>query len=103
MFYLTWPGPDGAEPTTRFEVLREGVQTADAMIVISEAMTDGAGRIGPELVAQCRQFFLDRLNFVKVRAPESYGVISMSTYHYGWQELDRRLFELAAKVSAAGR
>ncbi|MDD4888746.1 MAG: DUF6067 family protein, partial [Phycisphaerae bacterium] len=99
-FYLSRPGPAGAEPTVRFEQFREGIQQAEAMIVVSEAMTDRAAEIGPERVARCRQLFIDRLNFAKAHAPESYGQISMSTDHCGWRELNRRLFDLAGEVAA---
>jgi hypothetical protein len=34
---VLWPGPDGAEPSTRFEMLCEGLQEAEARIFLEQA------------------------------------------------------------------
>jgi hypothetical protein len=101
MYHLSWPGPDGAEPTMRFELLIEGIQTADAMIVVAEAQGEKAGKFGPEFAAKCRRVFLDRFNYTRQHLPEPWAVPFLLTFHQGWQELDRRVFDCAAEVAAA--
>ncbi|MGQ9662779.1 MAG: hypothetical protein ACUVWX_10670, partial [Kiritimatiellia bacterium] len=98
MFRLSCPGPRGAEPTVRFQQFLEGLQAAEALIVVAEAQGEYADRIGPELTAQCRQIYLDRLNYARQHCPEAYGGIYFSTDHRDWQQLDARLFALAAQV-----
>jgi len=36
-YHLSWPGPEGAEPTMRFQLLIESIHTAEAMVVAAEA------------------------------------------------------------------
>jgi hypothetical protein len=99
LWRLTWPGPEGAEPTVRFYQLLEGIQMAEALIVVAEAQgeKEKADAIGADLAGQCRQIFLDRLNYARQHAPEQ-GRISLATQHAGWQELDRRVIQLAGEV-----
>lgn len=99
LWRLAWPGPDGAEPTARFLQMLEGIQMAEALIVVAEAQgeKDKADAIGAELAGKCRQIYVDRLNYARAHAPEG-GRVSYGTVHLGWQELDRRVFELAAEV-----
>jgi len=101
--HLTWPGPDGAEPLTAFEALREGIQEAEAMIVISEALTDRAKQIGPALAGRCRQALVDYLAYCRSRNQFRYQYVYKHMNHYGWQELSARLFALAAEVTAKAK
>lgn len=98
LFRLADSAPDGPAPTVRFEQLREGLQEAEAMIVVAEALGEHSERLGPELAAECRKLLIDRLNYARRTCPEAYGRIGFRTNHYGWQELSARLFEAAAKV-----
>ena len=98
MWRLAWAGPEGAEPTVRFEQLLEGIQAAEASIAVAEAQGEKADRLGAELAAKCRQLCLDRLNYSRQHAPEPYGAVYFTTCHFGWQELDERLFALAGEV-----
>jgi len=100
LFRLALPGPEGAIPTVRFEQLREGIQEAEAMLFVAEAMGEHVERLGPELTAQCRQIFLDRLNYCRRTCPEAYGRVYFSTSHFGWQTLASRLYAAAADVAA---
>jgi hypothetical protein len=100
LWRLAWPGPEGAEPTLRLQQMIEGIQMAEALIVVAEAQGEKAraDAIGADLAAQCRQIFVDRLNYARRHASGQYGVVSYGTVHLGWQELDRRVLDLAARV-----
>jgi hypothetical protein len=92
---MTWPGPEGAATTMRYEALLEGIQDAEAVIVVSEAMDKHAAVIGLELVEECNAILVDLLRyqfFATDRGP-------LRPMHAGWQDLSRRLYECAAKVS----
>ncbi len=100
LFRLSWPGPDGAETTLRYEALCEGVQESEAMIFISEALDKHAAALGDDLAARCRKVLYDRLWFVLTRkyaAP--WGQMYNRVNHYGWQDLNSRLFDTAGEVS----
>ncbi len=99
LFRLADSAPDGPAPTVRFEQVREGIQEAEAMVVVAEAVGEHADKLGPELAAECRQLLTDRLNYARHACPEAYGRIPFRTNHYGWQELSARLFAAAAKVT----
>ncbi len=109
------PGPDGAIPTVRFEVAREGMQECEARIFIETALTDGTlhTRLGEALVQKC-QALLDvrtRLNtwtnettnngryFTILTA----GALGFDWYAGGsrWQQRSDRLYSAAAKVAKA--
>ena len=97
--YITWPGPDGAEPVTTFEAIREGLQETEALHVISEAMEKRADKLGPELVDRCRQVLQDELEYCRDRSLMRWGTLYYQVNHYGWQELSQRAFTLAGEVA----
>jgi len=99
LYRLADSAPDGPAPTVRFEQVREGIQEAEAMIAVAEAVGEHADRLGPDLAAECRQLLIDRLNYCRRTCPEAYGRIGFRTNHYGWQSLADRLFAAAAKVA----
>jgi Glycoside hydrolase 123, catalytic domain len=93
---MTWPGKSGAQTTICYETFLEGIQDAEAVIVVSEAIDKHGEKIGAELKAECQKVLVDLLRyqtFGRDRAPTR-------PVHYGWQDCSRRLYECAAKVSA---
>ena len=53
---LAAPGPDGPVPTVQFEMLREGIQLAEAMLFMRAVLADeaSAGRLGNNLAQRAR-------------------------------------------------
>ena len=96
---MTWPGPEGPETTVRFEAFCEGVQDAEAAIVLSDAIDNHADLLGPELARQCRQVLVDRVNYCRLWDQMKWAHVYFHMHHYGWQELRRRLYDCAAEVS----
>jgi len=95
---MTWPGPTGAETTIRFEMLCQGIQDADADIVISDAITNHADAIGHELAERGRQLLVERLYYMHSRDQSSYQRFLPRCNHTGWADLDRRTYQCAADV-----
>ena len=106
---VLWPGRDGADPSQRFEVLREGVQEAEARIFLEQALDRSArltaargaskgGALPPELAQRAQDvlFHHNRANFfVPVSASSRF-----LDYFARWQDRSRRLFGVAADVAA---
>jgi hypothetical protein len=59
---LVAPGPDGALPTVRYEVIREGIQECEARIAIERVLVDPALRsaLGSDLAARCEKLLDER-------------------------------------------
>jgi hypothetical protein len=101
LYSLSWPGPDGAGTTQRFELLCQGVQETEAMIAISDALDRKDNALEKDLADRCRRVLYDRLWVVTTRPIISARWATMANHvnHYGWQDLARRTFDCAAEVS----
>ena len=93
---LAWSAAEGPVPTVRFELLLEGLQEAEAMLFIADAAANQAGRLGAELVAECKRLQVDRINVARV--VNGYRGVASGDYA-GWQAASRRLYETAARVA----
>jgi len=82
-------GPDGPVTTARFENLREGIQNAEAVIVIQKALLD-------EKITGAKAKALWSLLDERVNAMR---VVSLGLGRAGWQDRDRRLHQAAADVA----
>jgi hypothetical protein len=91
---MAWAAPDGAATTLRYEAFCEGIQYADAMIAVSEAVDRKAAALGKERTAAFRDILVEMLRReVKTLAGPP---TPLRPNHEGWQDLTRRLFEAAA-------
>lgn len=90
------PGPDGAIPTLRYELFREGMQEAEATMLIAEAAETKADKLGKELVDKCRRVFTERVNAVRVCRGMFRGEDDPSF----WQARSAELYATAAEVAA---
>jgi len=94
---LAWHGPEGPVSTIRYELLCEGLQEAEAMIVIAEAANKSAAALGPDLTARCRQLLIDRINRARIQN-NSYHP---SARDYADRQADStRIYATAAAVAA---
>jgi len=94
------PGPDGPLPTVRFQMLREGVQEAEARIVIAAALEreEVSGALGADLAGRCRALLEER-RALREAAKDEPGAQAGG----GWLGMTARLCALAAEVAAAAR
>ncbi len=115
------PGPNGPVATSRFEAFREGLQEAEARIVIEAALSDpdARRRMGPQLVERCEAVLADRLRAMwrSVHPLQvgpatrhslgawralSTGVAGQAWYlATDWQTADENLFGLTGEVRRA--
>lgn len=105
-YWLVAPGPDGLVGTTRYEMLREGLQETEARIEIEKAI---AGKQLPaELASACSALLIERMNtiwiggqFARSNAQWQKGGWHEYRVAEDWQASTARLFEMAGKVAAA--
>lgn len=101
---LTHPGPDGALPSVRLHVLLEGLQEAEAAIVIGEAMNNQPEKLGPELVRRIRRELTERISLCRALCiSRTLSGTQDGKGHIGsgadWQERSFRLYSLAGEVA----
>lgn len=99
LFSMTTPGLTGPETTIRYELLCQGVQAAEADIVLSDAISNHADKLGPELADKCRQILIDRLNYMHSRDQSAFETFMPRSNHGGWRDLDGRTYQCAAEVA----
>ena len=102
LYNLSWPGPEGAETTLRFEALVSGVQETEAMIAVSAALDTRAAELSKELADRCRSMLYDRLYVVETRPITSPRWATMCNHvnHLGWQDIARKTFDCAGESAA---
>jgi hypothetical protein len=90
------PGPQGAQPTVRFEMIRQGAQDLEARIFLEKALLDHAMRakLGEDLAQRCQQLLDDRVRAVLL------GRTSW-LFFAGGQERLEKLYALAGEAAAA--
>jgi len=81
-----WPGPEGAEPSARFEAMIEGLEELEARIFVEQALDRG---ILPADMSR--------------RVVEQMGRHYKGTFAAGldWQDRSRRMYQLASEVAKA--
>ena len=104
VYHVLSPGPDGALATDRFEMLREGLQEAEARIFIEKALLDEAkkAKLGEELAAKCQALLDERVrDFLHGAGQRNLVPADWLWYRgCGWQQRSRALYTLAAEVAA---
>ena len=91
------PGPDGAVATAQYEMLREGIQDCEAMILLRDALNNKPlrAKLGDELAARCEAVLEDLLALLETGGryhPHGGGDVR---HHV------ERLYAAAAEVSRA--
>jgi len=100
VLFTLWPGKTGAEPSIRFEMMREGIQEAEARIFV-EQMLD-RGMVRGDLAARARKLLAE--NFAETTFLQGNSIVqSFYENHYRWQERSRRAYQMAAEVAQVAR
>jgi len=98
VLFTLWPGKTGAEPSVRFEMMREGIQEAEARIFLEQRLDRGLVR--GELAARARKVLAE--NFAETTFLQGNSIVqSFYENYYRWQERSRRLYQMAAEVAQA--
>jgi len=93
-----WPGPDGAEPSARFEATLEGIQEGEARIFIEQAIERG---LLPDSLAKKAREAADAHNLETLHVPVHSASVLLNEGAQGWQARSQRLYATAAEVAAA--
>jgi hypothetical protein len=99
------PGPDGPVSTTRFEILREGLQECETRLIVESVLADDSMRsqLPEALVKRCRDMLDARGKVFRLVAAGGWG-------HYegwvwfgssGWEDRAVELFTCAGEVGRA--
>jgi hypothetical protein len=96
---MALPGEGGAVPTVQFEMLREGIQDCEALILLRDALSEPArrSRLGEHLAGRCETAMEDFLCLLETGhryEPQGGGDVR---YHVA------RLYEVAAEAARALR
>jgi hypothetical protein len=97
------PGPDGAVTTVRLENARAGIQESEARIFLEKALLNKGKPLSADLAKRCQDLLDARTTAMRmanihmtweraIRGDTPFG-------SYGWQDSNRRLFDLAAEVA----
>lgn len=90
---LLYPGPDGAVPTLRFEVMREGIQETEARIALERLLLEKPCRLPEELARKAQELLDDRAR--RARVWMNGDLLPYS----GWEGRSQGLFEMAAAAA----
>jgi hypothetical protein len=124
MSHMLVPGPAGPVASTRYELLREGIQQCEARIAIESVLTDEArkSRLPVELARQAQQLLDDRVwqelkafgdmqltgrSYATARDTWYYGCGGTAGHYWyagsGWRDNAQKLYNLAGEVERPAR
>ena len=118
--HMLVPGPEGPLASTRYEVLREGIQEAETRVAIEKVLTDEArkAKLGAEMADRAQKFLDDRLrdvfrsgsslglsgrDYASSRITgDSWGGLAGHCWYLssGWEAKNWAFYNLAAEVTA---
>jgi hypothetical protein len=87
--------PEGPTTTLRYEAFCEGIQFAEALVAVSEALDVKAAALGPEKVEACRRLLTDLWR----REVRVGGGSPLRPNTEGWQTAMRQLMEMAGDIA----
>jgi hypothetical protein len=99
--YILAPGKDGPLATIRLEMVRDGLQQAEARVFLEKLLTDEASRtkLGDPLARACQQVLDDRTRALLVAI--TCGDLGWQNYAAHADALADRLYAAAAEAAAA--
>jgi hypothetical protein len=97
--YVLTPGPDGALPTVRFEMIRAAAQVVEARVFLEKTLLDPAarGKLGEEKAARIQKLLDERTRTTLYARKNGWKWFLSSA----WQARDDALFAAAAAAAAA--
>ena len=91
-----WPGEGEAHSSARFEMLREGMQEAEARVFLEKALE---GPLAGTPQGQRIQKLLDDRIMATLHVPRSFYILRMAEQYAGWQERSWGLYAAAAEAA----
>jgi hypothetical protein len=108
--FIVGDGQDGPVSSVQVEVLREGLQEAEARVFVQNALLqpERAERLGPDLARRAKRLCDQRtweLRYLTEYAVTGYCKAAWPAHYLtdyrAWQQRSRELYDLAAEVAAA--
>ncbi len=96
---LLYPGPEGAVPTLRFEMVRENIQECEARIFLEKLLTAKPCPLPAELARKCQDILDERTRWHRVQG--SCVEANLACPYSGWEERTAKLYEAAAEAVKA--
>ena len=104
-YYILSPGRDGAISSTRFEMVREGLQEAEARVFIESVLLDEMKKtqIPSELAGKCQQILDERVRtFMRGTGRRELMASDWLWYNgMGWQKRSEELYSAAGELAEA--
>ena len=96
---LLYPGPNGAVPTVRYQMMRENIQACEARIFLERLLLEEPCRLDGRLAAKCRDLLDERTRWHRMQgvAPAAY----LSWPYSGWEARLAKLYHAAAEAAHA--
>ena len=97
---LSAPGEDGPLSTVRAEVMREGLQEAEARIFLEEALVNK--KLNGDLAKRCQQVLDRRTDYYRLFHGGEYGPSFyrrlIASHDRGWQQHSADIYRMAGQV-----
>ncbi|MFH1023706.1 MAG: glycoside hydrolase domain-containing protein [Planctomycetota bacterium] len=98
MCWLAVPDKDGARPTVKIEMLREGLQEAEARACVELPLVEN--KLDAELAERCRRLLDKRADLCRITHFRYYQPPAEHyAYDDGWRERSAKLYRMAAEVA----
>lgn len=97
---ITWPGRDGPETSTRFEMLVEGMQETEAVVFLEQAVDKLSGEKHGELRRRVKAMLDRRLAETILDLPVGTRPELVELCSINWQKRSNALYKTAAEVGA---
>lgn len=96
---LLYPGPRGAVPTVRFEMIRENIQECEARIFLEKLLLAKPLRLPAELAKRIQGVLDERTRWQRLQ--RGYFNPGLCWPYSGWQQRTIKLYECAAQAARA--
>jgi len=98
---LFYPGPNGAVPTLRYQLIRENILECEARIFLEKLLVAKPCPLPPALAAKCQEILDERTRWHRVGFNQATGDVNISWAYSGWAERAGKLFAAAGEAARA--
>jgi hypothetical protein len=98
---LLYPGPDGAVPTVRYELVRENIQECEARMFLERLLTAKPCPLSDDLARECQAVLDERTRWHRLGYSWVFPDMTLAWPYSGWESRSARLFEAAEEAAKA--
>ena len=96
---LFYPGPDGAVPTIRYQLIRENIQECEARIVLEKLLTAKPCPLPKDVAARCQAVLDERTRWHRIGYSQATGDVNLFWPYSGWAARTQALFDAAGEAA----